>query len=37
MSPDGEYLFFTGRKNGRKGVFWVEAGFINDLKPADIN
>jgi len=29
LSPDGGYLFFTGRREGRKGVFWVDAGALN--------
>ena len=33
MSPDGKYLFFTGRREGRKGVFWVDAKIIENLKP----
>ena len=32
QSPDGKYLFFTGRRAGRKGVFWVDAGIIQALK-----
>jgi len=25
---DGKYLFFSSRKEGRKGVFWVDAKII---------
>ena len=28
LSPDGEYLFFL-----EEGICWMEAWFINDLKP----
>ena len=28
LSPDGKYLFFTGRREGRKGVFWVDACIL---------
>lgn len=28
MSPDGRYLFFTGRREGRKGVFWIDSGIL---------
>jgi len=31
MSPDGKYLFFTGWREGRKGVFWVDAKIIEEL------
>ena len=33
MSPDGKYLFFTGRREGRKGVFWVDAKIIDEFRP----
>jgi Tol biopolymer transport system component len=33
MSADGKYLFFTGRREGRKGVFWVDAALIDDWNP----
>lgn len=36
ISPDGKYLFFTGRKEGRKGVFWVDAKVIEELKPEEL-
>lgn len=35
FSPDGKYLFFTGRREGRKGVFWVDAGIIEEPEPED--
>ncbi|NIM99876.1 MAG: hypothetical protein GTO24_17910 [candidate division Zixibacteria bacterium] len=33
MSPDGKYLFFTGRREGRKGVFWINARILEEFKP----
>jgi Tol biopolymer transport system component len=30
ISPNGKYLFFTGRREGRKGVFWVDAKIIDE-------
>jgi hypothetical protein len=32
LSPDGRFLFYTGRRDGRKGVFWVNSGLIERLK-----
>jgi Tol biopolymer transport system component len=32
LSPDGKYLFFTSRSEGRKDVFWVDAKFIEELR-----
>jgi hypothetical protein len=37
MSPDGKYLFFTGRRAGRKGVFWVDAMWIEEMDPGRQN
>ncbi|MFC2118799.1 ankyrin repeat domain-containing protein [Bacteroidota bacterium] len=37
ISPDGKYLFFTGRRFNRKGVFWVDSGIIDSLKNIVIN
>jgi len=28
LSPDGKYLFFLG-----EGIYWIDASFIDDLKP----
>jgi hypothetical protein len=28
LSPDGKYLFLLG-----EGIYWVEASFIDDLRP----
>jgi hypothetical protein len=33
LSPDGRYLFFSGMRDGRKGVFWMDARFIEELRP----
>ena len=32
MDPDGKYLFFGGRWEGKKGVFWVDSDVIEDVK-----
>lgn len=32
ISPNGKYLFFTGRREGRIGVFWVDAKIIEEPK-----
>jgi Tol biopolymer transport system component len=32
MSPDGKFLFFTGRRDRRKGVFWVDARIIEEFR-----
>jgi len=37
VTPDGKYLFFTSNRpnQGHTGnIFWVDAGVIEDLKPA---
>ena len=36
ISPDGKYIFFTGRREGRKGVFWMDAKVIQELKPDEL-
>jgi len=34
VSPDGKYLFFISRRPGPDyELFWVDAGFIEELKP----
>ncbi len=37
VSPDGEYLFFMSDRGpvdvGTSKIFWIEAGFLNDLRP----
>jgi ankyrin repeat protein len=35
LSPDGRYLFFSGRRDGRKGVFWVETRALMASPPRD--
>ena len=32
ISPDGKYLFFV---NGSEGMWWMPAGFIEELKPKE--
>lgn len=34
VTPDGKYLFFAGIVAGENAPFWVEAGFIDDLRKA---
>jgi ankyrin repeat protein/Tol biopolymer transport system component len=34
VTPDGKYLFFAGIVAGENMPFWVEAGFIEDLRKA---
>ncbi len=37
ISPDGKYLFFISRRLGSQfQVFWVDAGFIEELKPTEL-
>lgn len=39
VTPDGKYLFFTGYRRGNRqpdGIYWVDAGVIEELKPRDI-
>ena len=33
ISPDGKYLFFS---NGNDGMWWMPAGFIEELKPKEL-
>jgi hypothetical protein len=33
MSPDGKYLFFTAGERGKSDIYWVEAKFLEDLRP----
>ena len=33
VSPDGKYLFYTGRVDGGYGVYWVDASLIWELRP----
>jgi Tol biopolymer transport system component len=32
VSPDGNYLFFSSEREGSHDIYWVDAGFIEDLK-----
>ena len=39
VTPDGKYLFFTSNRTDDKelgGIYWVDAGVIEDLKPNDL-
>lgn len=37
ISPDGKHLFFISRRNGPDfQIFWVDAGFIKELKPKEL-
>jgi len=37
ISPNGKYLFFISRRNGPDfKIFWSDAGFLEDLKPAEL-
>lgn len=33
ISPDGKYLFFTAGERGRSDIYWVEATFLEELRP----
>lgn len=37
VSPDGKYLFFTSSRNENMDIYWVGAGFIQALKPENLN
>ncbi len=32
MSPDGRYLFFTAGERGKCDIYWIEAGFLEDVR-----
>jgi len=36
ISPDGQYLFFAGHKNGVWDIYWMDAKIIEDLKPKEL-
>jgi ankyrin repeat protein len=36
ISPDGQYLFFAGHKNGVWDIYWVDAKIIEELKPEEL-
>jgi hypothetical protein len=40
VTPDGKYLFFTSNRPGPEselgGIYWVDAGIIEELKPDDL-
>jgi hypothetical protein len=33
MSPDGKYLFFTAGERGKSDIYWIEAKFLEELRP----
>lgn len=32
VSPDGKYLFFLSQRGGESHIWWVDAGFVENLK-----
>jgi hypothetical protein len=36
ISPDGQYLFFAGHKNGICDIYRVDTRFMEDLKPKNL-
>jgi hypothetical protein len=36
ISTDGQYLFFAGHKNGIWDIYWVDAKYIEELKPDNL-
>jgi Tol biopolymer transport system component len=32
VTPDGKYLFFLSQRGGESHIWWVDAGFIKELK-----
>ena len=32
VSPDGRYLFFLSNRTGENAAFWVEAGFLEEMR-----
>ena len=35
LSPDGNYLFFTGNVEGSSDIYWVRSQVIENLRPKD--
>lgn len=35
VSPDGKFFFFGSKKNGNNDIYWVDAKFIEELRPKD--
>jgi Tol biopolymer transport system component len=33
VTPDGRYFFFTSNSSGNRDVYWMDAGFIEELRP----
>ena len=36
ISSDGKYLFYASRENDDVDIFWVEAKFIDEIKPEEL-
>lgn len=36
VSPDQKYFFFTSNKSGNREIYWVDAKFIQELKPEEL-
>jgi hypothetical protein len=36
VTDDGKYFFFCSNRTGSYEIFWVDAKFINDLKPDEL-
>jgi len=36
ISPDGKYLFFTAGERGKSDIYWVEARFLKEARPAGL-
>jgi len=36
VSPYGKYLFFSRFSENSTDIYWVDADFIKDFKPADL-
>jgi hypothetical protein len=35
VSPDGQYLFYSGGERGRSDIYWVSAKIIEELRPKE--
>ena len=36
VSHDGQYLFYNGMANGIEGFYWIDASYLQSLKPDDL-
>ena len=32
VTPDGRYFFFTSNVSGNREIYWMDAGFIEELR-----